>query len=179
MHQQEIVPSSEQGPRFNPQEDLTPLEHAASSSSVGLKLGGREVLLGEGRGALSIQDMVNNWRAQLGGAVGVINGTKDIDQVNKARASEKVLSGYIEIFGISVLMEIMSGKAKGGLVLSNLVPTDPRLQVYLEREGLPVTVPPELDEKYKSFLEFREVENVQLNDNKTIKALTFGVKDSA
>jgi len=176
MDQQEILSGSEQIPQFNSRDDRSPLEHAAGSSSVGLKLGDKEVLLGEGEGAISIQDMVKNWSAQLGMGVGEINGTKKMDQINKARASQKILDSYIEIFGVSVLMEIMSGKTKGGIVLSDLTPTDPRLQVYLERDGASVIVPPELDEKYKSILEFRGTENVQIDDNNTIAALTFGVK---
>lgn len=175
MDQQEILPGSEQGPRFNSKEDLSPLEHAASSSSVSLKLGDKEVLLGEGKGALSIQDMVDSWRSQLGMGVGQINGTKGIDQTNAARAAKGVLDSYIEIFGVPVLMEIMSGTTRGGIVLSDLTPSDLRLQIFLEREGVPVVVPPELGEKYKEILKFKGAEEVPLKD-KAITALTYGVK---
>lgn len=172
MDQQEILQAPESAQSFDIKNDLTPLEHAVISSSVPLKIGDNEALMGEGEGSIEIADIVQNHPEMLGAGVGQINGVKSEDSINRARGKEVILERYIELFGIETVVKMMQGTLKGGLVLSDLDPESPKVKVFLQENGEFTTDAKELSEKY-AFLDFAGVEEFTNPDGTVGKALVY------
>jgi len=175
MDQPEIPQTPESAP-FSERNDLTALEHAVISSSVEAHIGSDKVMIGEGEGALSIADFVAQHQNLAGRGLGEINGTKSSEAINLARADKKILERHLELFGPQTMMNMIMGEVTGGLVLSDLDPEDPRVVVFMKKNGEFVTDPPELYEKYQSVLSFTGSEEFVYPDGEVVKALSYKVQ---
>lgn len=163
MDTQERSPATlKEAKDFEPQHHFTPLESSAISASVNLLIGGKPVLIGEGKEATTIDDLAQAHPELLAIPAGVINGARTLEDVNSVRASKGTVDSYLGIYGPKVMLDMMMGKLSGGLVVRPITEGDkPRLEVFLKDSGGFVQTPPDLTGNFPNLIEFSGTQTIQ------------------